>query len=319
MKILEVNNLSISYVIDSKVINIVNGISFSINYSEILGVIGESGSGKTQTALAILGLLSKKSIVTGSIKFMGNELVNLPEKKFMQLRSKEIAVVFQDPTTSLNPYLTIKKQMIESLMFHQKLSMSEAVSKSLKMLDFVKIPDAKDKINLYPHELSGGMKQRITIAMSLLCEPKLLIADEITASLDVTTQSQILDLLLSLKKEFNMSIMMISHDFGVVAHLCDYVNVMYSGSILESASVYDIFYAPHHPYTIGLLNSITNIADNKKILKSIRGEPPQVGEEKIGCVFKNRCDSVLEGCLTNTINIYDLSDSHKVKCILNYK
>ena len=319
MKLLEVNDLSISYRIHRKIVNIVNSVSFSINDSEILGVIGESGSGKTQTALAILGLLSNNAIISGSIKFNGKELIKLSDKNFRQLRSNDIAIVFQDPNTSLNPYLSIKKQLIETLMYHKKISKAEAISKSLRMLDYVKIPNARNTIKLYPHELSGGMKQRVTIAMSLLCEPKLLIADEITTSLDVTNQSQILELLLGLKKEFNMSIMMITHDFGVVAHLCDYVNVMYSGSILESANVYDIFYNPQHPYSKGLLSSIANISDNKKKLEPILGEPSQAQEDKIGCVFSKRCVYVSQECLTKTINNVDISNNHKVKCILKYK
>lgn len=265
MTILDINNLSIQFkTLDGKV-NAVNNISLSVNKSEISGIIGESGSGKSQTVLAILGLLAKNAITKGSIKFLGQELLCLDEKSLNKIRANKIAMIFQDPMTSLNPYLNIKNQMIEVLIEHKKMSKQDSVNESVKMLDFVKIRDAKNTINQYPHELSGGMRQRVMLAMALLCRPELLIADEPTTALDVTVQAQILQILKDLRQEFNTSILMITHDMGVVANICDKVNVMYNGEIVENGSVDEIFYQPQCEYTKLLLSGIFIRGNNKFI------------------------------------------------------
>lgn len=259
MTILDIKNLSIQFKTLDGIINAVNNISLTVGKSEISGIIGESGSGKSQTVLAILGLLAKNAITTGSIKFQGQELLGLDEKSLNKIRANKISMIFQDPMTSLNPYLNIKSQMLEVLIEHKGMSKQEALYESVKMLDFVKIRDAKNTINQYPHELSGGMRQRVMIAMSILCRPELLIADEPTTALDVTVQAQILQILKDLGQEFNTAIIMITHDMGVVANICDTVNVMYNGEIVESASVDEIFYQPKCEYTKLLLGALPPI------------------------------------------------------------
>lgn len=240
MTILTVDNLKIDFKTLNGIVSAVDNISFSIKKSQVVGLIGESGSGKSQTALAILGLLHKNSIVSGSIKFLGQELLGLDQKSLNQVRGDKISMIFQDPMTSLNPYLNIRTQMTEVLIEHRGMSKAAATSEALKMLDFVKIHDAANVIRQYPHELSGGMRQRVMIATALLCKPELIIADEPTTALDVTVQVQILQILKDLRQEFGTSILMITHDMGVVANICDYVNVMESGRIIRSGDVDDL-------------------------------------------------------------------------------
>jgi oligopeptide transport system ATP-binding protein len=254
--ILEVQDLSIKFKMPDGIVEAVNKVSFSVNHGEIVGIVGESGSGKSQTILAILGLLAKNALVTGSVRFCEQELLGLNEKKLNNVRGDKIAMIFQDPMTSLNPYLTIKSQMLEVLVEHRGMTKSGALHESIRMLDFVKIREAKNTIKHYPHQLSGGMRQRVMIAMALLCKPELILADEPTTALDVTVQAQILQILRELKEEFGTSIIMITHDMGVVANICDIVHVMYQGKIVESGAVDDIFYQPQNEYTKALLNSI---------------------------------------------------------------
>lgn len=256
MTILDINNLNIKFKTLDGIVNAVNDVSLTVNHSEISGIIGESGSGKSQTVLAILGLLAKNAITSGSIQFLGQELVGLDNKKLNEIRANKIAMIFQDPMTSLNPYLNIKTQMLEVLIEHKGMSKQTSLNEAINMLDFVKIRDAKNTINQYPHELSGGMRQRVMIAMALLCRPQLLIADEPTTALDVTVQAQILQILKDLRQEFNTSILMITHDMGVVANICDNVSVMYNGRIVENAAVDEMFYQPKHDYTKSLLNKL---------------------------------------------------------------
>lgn len=256
MTILDINNLNIKYKTLDGLITAVNDVSLAIGQNKIVGIIGESGSGKSQTVLAILGLLSQNAIIQGSIKFCGQELVGLDEKSLNKIRAKRVAMIFQDPMTSLNPYLTIKSQMTEVLIEHKGTSKQDALNEAIQMLDFVKIRGAKNTINQYPHELSGGMRQRVMIAMALLCKPELLIADEPTTALDVTVQAQILQILKDLRQEFKTSIMMITHDMGVVANICDRVSVMHNGHIIEDAAVDEIFYQPKHEYTRLLLSEL---------------------------------------------------------------
>jgi peptide/nickel transport system ATP-binding protein len=278
--LLEVNNLSLSYFKQNKEqIDILSNISFAVNCGEVLGIVGESGSGKSQNALAIMGLLAKNAKVTGSIKFNDRELVGLSQENLNRLRFKEIAMIFQDPMTSLNPYLTIKSQLTEVLIHHQHLSYEDALNQSIAMLDLVKIPQAKMRIGLYPHEFSGGMRQRIMIAMALLCKPKLLIADEPTTALDVTVQAQILALLQELQQQFNLAIILITHDMGVVARICERVIVMQSGVIVEDGSVERIFYTPKEAYTKLLLAAVpAAISHNHNLSASLSPETISLSE-----------------------------------------
>ena len=318
MPILEINNLNIKFKTIDGMVHVVNNVSFSVNAREMIGLVGESGSGKTQTVLAVMGLLAKNAIVSGSIKFMGLELVGLDTQAFNLLRGNKIAMIFQDPMTSLNPYLTIKSQMVEVLLLHKKMTYKEALFNSIKMLDFVRIPDAKNRINLYPHEFSGGMRQRIMIAISLLCKPQLLIADEPTTALDVTVQAQILQILKDLQQEFGMSVIVITHDMGVVANLCSRVNVMYAGNIMENGSVEQIFYTPKHPYTCALLNSIPRLEKDVKYLATISGEPLNLMNLPVRCVFQDLCNLVDKKCRSVDMLLQKLVNDQLVKCNLQF-
>lgn len=311
--ILEVRDLTVEFKVQDGMVKAVNGLSFKIYDGEIVGIVGESGSGKSQTMLALMGLLASNGKISGSVKFLGQELVGLSTGKLNKIRGDQIAMIFQDPMTSLNPYLTISSQMTEILMLHKKLSRKEALSEAIKMLERVKIPDAKNRINLYPHEFSGGMRQRVMIAMMLLTRPKLLIADEPTTALDVTVQAQILELLKELRQEFNMSIIFITHDMGVVANLCDRVNVMYGGWLMETASINEIFDNPQHPYTKALLDSIPSLDHEVDKLRTIPGEPPNLLQLPIGCPFQARCDLANTNC-QQKIPLQRVKPRHVVKC-----
>lgn len=314
---LEVNKLNIEFKTPDGISKVLDNISFSLKKGEILGIAGESGSGKSQTVLAIMGLLSRKANVSGSICFMGEELLNMPEKKLNTLRGNQISMIFQDPMTSLNPYLTIASQMTEVLMLHKGDTYQEALKKSIDFLELTRIPDAKTRIHFYPHEFSGGMRQRVMIAMALLCRPQLLIADEPTTALDVTMQAQILKILKDLQKEFDMSILIISHDMGVMANLCDRVAIFYAGNLMESGTVDEIFYSPQHPYTQALLSAIPH---NKSApFVSIPGEPPNLFTLPEGCVFQERCSKVHDACRHQKIETYFLNPQDKqrvLKCNL---
>ncbi|MFN8770009.1 MAG: ABC transporter ATP-binding protein [Neisseriaceae bacterium] len=312
--ILEVKNLDISFKTIDGIVKAVNNISFTVEQGEVLGIVGESGSGKSQTVLAIMGLLANNATVAGSIRFLGQELIGMGNTELNKIRGNKISIIFQDPMTSLNPYLTIKSQMMEVLVLHKGMSKKEAKEESIRMLDFVKIPGARDRINLYPHEFSGGMRQRVMIAMSLLCRPELLIADEPTTALDVTVQAQILQILRDLQKEFNMSVIMITHDMGVVANICDFVNVMYAGQLMETGTIDDIFYDPKHPYTIALLNSIPKLDNQINRLNIIPGEPPNLMNLPKGCVFQGRCPCVHNECRSGYIEVQHFMKDRFMKC-----
>lgn len=311
--ILDVRNLNVEFKVQDGIVKAVNGLSFKIYDGEIVGIVGESGSGKSQTMLALMGLLASNGRTYGSVKFLGQELVGLSTNKLNKIRGNQIAMIFQDPMTSLNPYLKISAQMTEILILHKKLSYKEALHESIKMLERVKIPDAKNRIHLYPHEFSGGMRQRVMIAMMLLTRPKLLIADEPTTALDVTVQAQILELLKELRQEFKMSIIFITHDMGVVANLCDRVNVMYGGWLMETASIHEIFTNPQHPYTKALLESIPSIDHEVEKLRTIPGEPPNLLQLPKGCPFQARCQLTSNNC-NEIIPLQRVNPRHVVKC-----
>ncbi len=311
--LLEVRNLTVEFKVQDGLVRAVNGLSFKVYDGDIIGIVGESGSGKSQSMLAIMGLLASNGKVSGSVKFMGQELVGISTAKLNKIRGDKMAMIFQDPMTSLNHYLKISSQMTEVLMLHKNMSYKEALAESIKMLDRVKIPDAKNRVHLYPHEFSGGMRQRVMIAMSLLTNPKLLIADEPTTALDVTVQAQILALLKDLRQEFGMTIIFITHDMGVVANLCDRVNVMYGGWLMETAAIQVIFKQPAHPYTQALLATIPSLDHDVDKLKTIPGEPPNLLQLPAGCPFQERCSQVNLAC-KETIPLRRVENRHVVKC-----
>ena len=313
--LLQIKNLTVTFKVQDGTVKAVNGISFKVYNGEIVGIVGESGSGKSQSMLAIMGLLAQNGITHGSVVFNGTELIGLKDNALNKIRGNEIAMVFQDPMTSLNPYLKISAQMTEILILHKQISYKQALAKSIEMLEKVKIPDAKNRIHLYPHEFSGGMRQRVMIAMMLLTSPKLLIADEPTTALDVTVQAQILELLKELRKELGMAIVFITHDMGVVANLCDRVNVMYGGGLMETATIDQIFNSPAHPYTQALLNSIPSIDEEVEKLLTIAGEPPNLLQLPDGCPFQNRCSSFTQNCINN-VSLRRISSRHVSKCTL---
>lgn len=310
---LKIRDLNISFKTDDGIFNAVNNISFDLKKGHTLGIVGESGSGKTQSVLSLMGLLTDNAIVSGQAQFGDVNLLNLPARQLNKFRGSKISMIFQDPMTSLNPYLTIHKQLLEPLMIHRGMKKHNATIEILKILDAVRIPDAKNRLKLYPHELSGGMRQRVVIAMALLCDPEILIADEPTTALDVTVQAQILTLLSELQKDFGMSMLFITHDLGVVAEICHDVMVMYGGRIMESGSVNKMFAQPEHPYTIGLLAAMPNLAKDEEILKTIPGEAPTIQNMPKGCPFYTRCDKATEICESEVPALKEVFQ-HKIAC-----
>ncbi len=298
MALLEVENLLTRFTTMDGEVSAVNGLSFSIEKGETLGVVGESGSGKSQLVLSIMGLLASNGTATGSVRFQGEELIGMPAKAINRVRGNHIGMIFQDPMTCLNGYLTIARQMTEVLVLHKGMSYAEAKKQSIEMLDAVHIPDAKSRIDRYPHEFSGGMRQRVMIAMALLCEPELLIADEPTTALDVTVQAQILQVMNELKADLNMSIIMITHDLGVIAGISDQVMVMYAGRVCEMAPVHQLFKSPQHPYTEGLLSSVPRLDTVASKLHAIPGNPPNMLHLPAGCAYQDRCEHRVDICTT---------------------
>jgi oligopeptide transport system ATP-binding protein len=297
--LLEVANLNTRFDTPDGEVNAVNDVSFAVAEGETVGVVGESGSGKSQAFLTVMGLLAANGRATGSARFRGTELLGLAPNELNRIRGSRIAMIFQDAMTSLNPYLRISRQMTEVLVTHRGMNESEARKTAIAMLDRVRIPEAKRRFDMYPHEFSGGMRQRVMIAMALLCEPDLLIADEPTTALDVTIQAQILDLMRDLKRSGRTAIVMITHAMGVVAGLCDRVLVMYGGRIVEEAPVRDIFYDPQHPYTHGLLRATPRLDEAITAeLRTIPGQPPDLQHLPPGCAFCERCLWRFERCRT---------------------
>jgi oligopeptide transport system ATP-binding protein len=295
--IVEVKDLTVRFATPDGEVSAVTGVSFSVHAGETLGVVGESGSGKTQIFLAIMGLLAANGRAAGSVKFCGQEILGLKPVALNRVRGGRIGMIFQDPMTSLNPYLRISRQMTEVLVVHKGMSERDARTAAIAMLERVRIPDARRRFDLYPHEFSGGMRQRVMIAIALLCRPELLIADEPTTALDVTVQAQILELLAEIGRELGTAIALITHDFGVIAGLADRVMVMYGGRIAEEAPVFDIFDAPRHPYTRGLLTSMPR-GDEPVLaeLPAIAGQPPNLQRLPPGCAFAPRCPLVEARC-----------------------
>lgn len=319
MSLLDVKDLRVEFTTQDGIVTAVNDLNFSLNQGETLGIVGESGSGKSQTVFAIMGLLAKNGIIRGSAKFEGKEILNLPEKALNKVRAEQIAMIFQDPMTSLNPYMKVSEQLMEVLMLHKGMGKAEAFEESVRMLEAVKIPEARKRITMYPHEFSGGMRQRVMIAMALLCRPKLLIADEPTTALDVTVQAQIMDLLNELKKEFNTAIIMITHDLGVVAGSCDKVLVMYAGRTMEYGTVDEIFYQPSHPYSEGLLKAIPRLDTEGDILPTIPGNPPNLLHLPPGCPYQERCHRVTDRCMRETPILTPFGNDRKRACFSDWE
>lgn len=311
MSLLEINDLNVTFTTGDGDVHAVNGVSFDVNAGETLAIVGESGSGKSQTAFATMGLLARNGRCSGSVKFDGRELIGLTESQLNNVRSEEIGMIFQDPMTSLNPYIRISDQMAEVLTLHKGMSKTDAVKESIRMLDAVRIPDAANRIRSFPHEFSGGMRQRIMIAMALLCQPRLLIADEPTTALDVTVQAQIMDLLGDIRRDFGTAIILITHDLGVVAGFCDRTLVLYGGQIMEEGTTDDIFYRPSHPYTKGLLRAVPRLDRADTELATIAGEPPDMSRLPQGCPFSPRCAQGVENHCMVTRPVLENFDGHR--------
>ncbi|MCX7920764.1 MAG: ABC transporter ATP-binding protein [Clostridia bacterium] len=317
--ILEVKNLKTIFHTYAGQISALNNISFSIGQGEAVGIVGESGSGKSVTMLSIIKLLSENGrIIEGQITFNGKDIRNAGEKEMQNIRGNDIGMIFQDPMTSLNPLFTIGNQLMEAILKHNRISKAQAKQKAIEMLKLVGIPSPEKRLSQYPHEFSGGMRQRAMIAMALSCEPKLLIADEPTTALDVTIQAQIMELMKELKNKINTSIILITHDLGLVADVCDRIIVMYGGTIVEQGKVDEIFYNPQHPYTMGLLKSIPRLNMGKERLKPIDGQPPDLIGAPYGCPFVARCPKAMQICDIKKPEYKEVGKGHGAACWLLY-
>ena len=318
MAMLEVRKLRTSFFTDAGEVKAVDGVSFNLERGKVLGIVGESGSGKSVTAYSIMQILAPTGkIVGGSIKFNGQELVGAPESVIRKVRGNRISIIFQDPMTSLNPTYTIGHQLMEAILLHTKRTRKQARARALEMLQLVNVNEPEKRLKQYPYELSGGMRQRVMIAMALACEPDILIADEPTTALDVTIQAQILDLMHELQEKLGMSIIMITHDLGVVAQMCDEVIVMYAGGICEQGTADEIFYNPKHEYTKGLMRSIPTAANNGQRLEPITGTPIDLLNMPAGCPFAPRCEKALKVCLTQRPERLYINKEHFATCWLN--
>ncbi|MBO5898318.1 MAG: ABC transporter ATP-binding protein [Clostridia bacterium] len=321
MALLEVRNLQTSFFTDAGEVKAVNGVSFDLERGKVLGIVGESGSGKSVTAYSIMQILASTAKIKegSSIKLDGQELVGSGEKVMRTIRGNKVAIIFQDPMTSLNPTYTIGHQLMEAIMLHTDRNRAQAKERAIEMLRLVNINEPEKRMTQYPYEFSGGMRQRIVIAMALACEPDILIADEPTTALDVTIQAQILELMNSLQKELGMAIIMITHDLGVVAQMCDEVIVMYAGSICEQGTADEIFYNPCHEYTKGLMRSIPTVSGEEETLQPITGTPIDLLNMPTGCPFAPRCDAAMKICLRRCPENMDINSDHRAKCWMNVK
>ncbi len=315
MPLLQVNDLRTSFFTDAGEVKAVNGVSFTLEKGKVLGIVGESGSGKSVTAYSIMQILaSAGKIVGGSIKLDGQELVGADEKVMKNVRGNKVSIIFQDPMTSLNPTYTIGNQLMEAILLHTNRDKKQAYDRAVEMLTLVNVNEPEKRMKQYPFELSGGMRQRVMIAMALACEPDILIADEPTTALDVTIQAQILELMKDLQEELGMAIIMITHDLGVVAQMCDEVIVMYAGSICEQGTADEIFYNPQHEYTKGLLRSIPSTTSAGTKLQPITGTPIDLLNMPKGCPFAPRCDAAMKICINEKAQKVDINENHTASC-----
>ena len=317
---LQVKNLCTSFNVDAGEVRAVNGISFNLDKGKVLGIVGESGSGKSVTAYSIMRILVEPGkIVGGEILFNGEDIVKYSKKQMREFRGKRVSIIFQDPMTSLNPTFTIGNQLREAILLHTDRNRAEANARALEMLQLVGVNEPEKRLKQYPHELSGGMRQRVMIAMALACEPDILIADEPTTALDVTIQAQILELMKELQKKMGMAIIMITHDLGVIADMCDEIIVMYAGRVCERGTVDEIFYNPRHEYTKGLLRSIPTLNGGHDKLIPIAGSPVDLTNLPAGCAFASRYDHCMKICLTDQPEEVRVNDSHIASCWMNVK
>lgn len=319
--LLSVKNLSTEFPVKKGIVRAVEDVSFDVDQGEILAIVGESGSGKSVTSLSIMGLLAEPGHVAGgSLEFEGKDLATLSEKQYRELRGNDMAMIFQEPMTSLNPVYRVGNQIVEAIRTHEKVSKAEAKDRAVDLLRKVGIPSPEARINDYPHQMSGGMRQRVMIAIALACEPKLLIADEPTTALDVTIQAQILELMMGLKEKLGMAIIMITHDLGIVARMCEKIAVMYAGKIVEYGTTDEIFYEPKHEYTKGLLRSIPRLdSKDHERLVPIEGTPVDMLNPPKGCPFAPRCGACMKVCLREMPPRTDFSDTHYTQCWLCQK
>ncbi len=316
--LLSVKDLHTSFTTDHGEVQAVNGVSFNLDAGKVLGIVGESGSGKSVTAYSIMQILADNGRITsGEILYKGEDISRWGESKMQDFRGKCCSIIFQDPMTSLNPVFTIGSQIAEAVLLHTKSSKHEAMAKALEMLKLVGINEPEKRLKQYPYELSGGMRQRVMIAMALACEPDILIADEPTTALDVTIQAQILELMQSLQKKLGMAIIMVTHDLGVIAEMCDEIVVMYGGRFCERGTADEIFYNPRHEYTRGLLRSIPNITNMKERLVPISGTPINMLNMPKGCAFCARCDKAMKICLEQVPEERIINESHRASCWIN--
>ncbi len=320
MALLEVRDLHTAFTTPAGTVNAVNGVSFNLEHGKVLGIVGESGSGKSVTAYSIMQILEKNGkIVSGSVKVDGQELVGAGENVMKTIRGNKISIIFQDPMTSLNPTYTIGHQLVEAIMLHTPRNRKQAWDRAVEMLRLVNVNEPEKRMKQYPFEFSGGMRQRVMIAMALACEPDILIADEPTTALDVTIQAQILELMQSLQKELGMAIIMITHDLGVVAQMCDEVIVMYAGSICEQGTADEIFYNPKHEYTKGLMRSIPTVNNDDERLEPISGTPIDLLNMPAGCPFAPRCERAMKICLRERAQRMEINEDHAAACWMNVK
>ena len=318
--LLSVQDLHTTFLTENGEVQAVNGVNFNLDSGRVLGIVGESGSGKSVTAYSVMQILADNGRVTGGkVLYKGEDVLKWPEGKMRNFRGKCVSIIFQDPMTSLNPVFTVGNQLMEAILLHTGKNRSQARERALEMLTLVGINEPEKRLRQYPHELSGGMRQRVMIAMALACEPDILIADEPTTALDVTIQAQILELMQDLQKKLGMAVILVTHDLGVIADMCDNIVVMYGGRICERGTAHEIFYNPKHEYTRGLLRSIPNVNNMKKKLIPISGTPINMLNMPKGCAFCARCDNAMKVCLTEIPQELRINDNHKAACWLNVR